>query len=194
MFFSLQYSTNAEEILSALAFFKGTINFNDVFFWYTLSTQRQQIVSYSIVVISLHSSAMMLKWVPWSRLSRDSSTHVPRAFTNSTTAIFEVYVAFHPALSKKVWRVSPPQLTTNSTSLSKFVVCAMCWWARKWVHQIRGLIDFLFCNLCCSPTFWSWLIRDPSFLALSASMSNWQDRRCTSLFNVISFFESPSSN
>ena len=26
-------------------------------------------------------------------------------------------------LSRKVWRVSPPQLTTNSTSLLKLVVC-----------------------------------------------------------------------
>ena len=70
----------------------------------------------------------------------------------------------------------------------------MCWWARKWVHRIRALIAFLFCNLCCSPTFWSWLIMDPSFLALSASTSNWQDRRCTSLFECdfifwVTFFQ-----
>ena len=70
----------------------------------------------------------------------------------------------------------------------------MCWWARKWVHRIRALIAFLFCNICWSSTFWSWLIMDPSFLALSASTSNWQDRRCTSLFECdfifwITFFQ-----
>ena len=70
----------------------------------------------------------------------------------------------------------------------------MCWWARKWVHRIRALIAFLFCNLCCSPTFWSWLIMDPSFLAPSASTSNWQDRRYTSLFECdfifwVTFFQ-----
>ena len=129
----------------------------------------------------------------WSCVCRDSSTHVPRAFTNSTTAIFEVYVAFLPALSRKVWKVSPPQLT-NSTSLSRLVVCAMWRWARKWVHQIKALIAFLFCSLWCSPTFWSWLIMDPSFLALSASTSNWQDRRYTSLFEcdfifLVAFFQ-----
>ncbi len=57
----------------------------------------------------------------WSRLSRDSFTHVPRAFTNSTNAIFELYIAFPPALSRKIWRVSPRQalrfLLTTKTSL-----------------------------------------------------------------------------
>ena len=136
-----------------------------------------------MVVTSVHSSAMMLKMCAlWSRLSRDSSTHVQRAFTNSTTAFFEMYVAFPPALSGKVWSISPPQLTTNSTNLSKLVVCAICWWARKWVHRIRASIAFLGCHICCSPTFLSWLIMDPSFLALSAFTSNCQDKRCTSLW------------
>ena len=89
-----------------------------------------------------------------------------KVFTKSTSAIFEVYVAFPPALSWMVWRVSPPQHTTNSTSLSK-LVWEMCWWARKWVQWIRALIAIQFCNHCCSPTFWNWLIMDLSFFSSS---------------------------
>ena len=147
-----------------------------------------------MVVTSVHSSAIALnKCALRSHLSRDSSTHVPRASTNSTTAIFEVYGAFPPAQSRKVWRVSPPQLTVNWTSCQKLVVCAMCWWARKWVHRIRALISFL-CNLCCSPTFWRWMIKYPSFLA--HQLPHPIDRiECTlHFFNVISFSESTSSS
>ena len=53
MFFSLQYPTNAEYILSALAFFQGKISMK-----YSsgtpLSTQQQQIVSSSMVDTSVH--------------------------------------------------------------------------------------------------------------------------------------------
>ena len=58
MFFSLQYSTNAE--LLAFAFFKGKISMK-CSSGTPLSTQRQEIVSSSMVVTSVHSSAMMLK-------------------------------------------------------------------------------------------------------------------------------------
>ena len=115
-----------------------------------------------------HSSAMMLKKrclmmpLEW-RLFHPCSKSIHKLHC----CLFEGYVAFPPALSRKVWRVSPPQLTTNSTSLSKLVVCAMCWWARKWVHWIRALIHFLFRNVHFN--FWMWF----HFLSHLVPVTEW---------------------
>ena len=153
------------------------------------STQQQQIVSSTMVVTSVHSSAMMLKRVPY-----EVAWVMFQEHSQALLQSFLGVCCISSSSVKEGLKSLSPQLTTNSTSLSKLVVCAMCWWARKWVHRSIDLIAFLFCNLCCSPTLWSWLIMDPSFLALSASTSICQDRRCTSLFDVFSFSESPSSS
>ncbi len=103
-------------------------------------TQRKKIESSSVVVTSVHSSAIMLKWEAWrSRFSKHSSAHKPTASTNSTTATLDVKVAFNLALSRNPFKSSAPQLTIRSISSSKFVVWGMWRRARKWVQRIRAL-------------------------------------------------------
>ena len=82
--------------------------------------------------------------------------------------MWDVYMAFHPA-SKKYLRSSPPQATTKSTSLSKFIVCGMCCRVRKCVQRMRDLIAALFLILSRLSTFWSCCMIEPSQSAPSAA-------------------------
>lgn len=87
--------------------------------------------------------------------------------------MWDVYMAFLPAFSKKCLRSSPPQATTKSTSLSKFVVCGMCCHVRKCVQRMRDLIAALFLILSCLSTFWSCCMIEPSRSAPSAAKAAW---------------------
>ena len=87
-------------------------------------------------------------------------------------AIWDVYKAFLPVVSRKCFRSSPPHEMTKLTILSKLVVCGMCWHVRKLVHRMRHLIATLFFILSWLSDFWSCCRTEPWRCCIANCASN----------------------